>query len=175
MPVKWRTAALLIVSAASLAACGKPEDQSYSSNVPVAAKVSTALPAYPAWSTPMIGKLVSQVLSGRGQCKGTFDVVLARHGPPRPGVEVGGWAFDVAAKQAVQHVLLVNAADRIVGAAQGGVLRTDVSDARSDITSKTTGWKGVAGATTGTINAVGVTNHNAACDIGPMNITDNED
>ena len=98
MPRRRRTAALLIASAASLAACGKPEDKSYSSNAPTAPTVSTVLPAYPAWSTPMIGKLVSQVLSGRGQCKGMFDVVLARHGPPRPGVEVGGWAFDVAAK-----------------------------------------------------------------------------
>ena len=65
--------------------------------------------------------------------------------------------------------------DRIVGAAQGGVLRTDVPEARSDVTSKTTGWTGEAGVTTGTINAVGVTTHNAACDIGPMNITASED
>ncbi len=175
MPRGRRTAALLIVSAASLAACGKPEDQSYSNHPPVAPRVSTVLPAYPAWSTPMIGKLVSQVLTGRGQCKGAFDVVLAKHGPPRAGVEVGGWAFDVAAKQAVQHVLLVSANDHIVGAAQGGGLRTDVPEARSDITSKTTGWLGVAGVTTGTINAVGVTTHNAACDIGPMNVGDTTD
>ena len=162
-----RLATATAITALTLLGCGKPEDTSMGPPIPVA---TATMPAYPAWSTPMIGKLVSQVAKGRGPCVGVFDVVSTRYAKPRPGVKAEGWGWDVAAKQPLKQILFVDSKDRIVGAADGGKPRPDVSEARADVKSPNTGWKGVAGVDKGQIAAMGVTEKDAACDLGAKDV-----
>jgi len=144
-------AALCIAALGALSGCGKPEDDGISANT-----VTTPLPPYPAWSVAMIGKPLASVVKGKADCMGVFDVVSAKHVGASPGSEVEGWAWDKMAKQGVQHVLIVDLDDRIVGAANGGNARADVPPAMPTVTSKFVGWHGVVGATKGTVLAVGL-------------------
>jgi hypothetical protein len=144
-------AALCIAALGALSGCGKPEDDGASINA-----VTTPLPPYPAWAVAMIGKPLASVVRGKADCMGVFDVASAKHVGASPGSEVEGWAWDKTAKQGVQHILIVNLDDRIVGAATGGNARADVPPAMPGVTSKFVGWHGVVGATTGTVLAVGL-------------------
>jgi hypothetical protein len=145
-------AALGVALLGALSGCGKAEDDGLSANT-----VNTPLPPYPAWSAAMIGKPLARVVQGKANCFGVFDAVAARHSGAQPGVEVEGWAWDKTAKQAVQHVLIVDLNDNILGAADGGIRpRSDVLAAYPDMTTKLVGWRGVVGATSGTVLAVGL-------------------
>jgi hypothetical protein len=150
---KWLAwAALGIAAFSALSGCGKPEDDGVSANT-----VTTPLPPYPAWSAGMIGKPLGSVVRGKADCLGVFDAVAAKHVGVKPGFEVDGWAWDKTAKQGVQHILIVDLDDHIVGAAEGGVVsRPDVPANMPIVTSKQVGWHGVVGATTGTVLAVGL-------------------
>jgi len=152
LAAKQMACAVLCVAAfGALSGCGKPEDDGA-----MLATVTTPLPPYPAWSTGMIGKPLASVVQGKADCIGVFDVISARHTGAKPGAEVDGWAWDKTVKQGVQHVLIVDLDDRIVGAADGGRPRSDVPQNSPFVTSKFVGWHGVTGATTGTILAVGL-------------------
>jgi len=145
------SAALGVAACSLLSGCGRPEDDGVKSNT-----VATPLPPYPAWSASMIGKPLAEVVKGKANCIGVFDTVTATHTGANPGVEVEGWAWDAAAKHGVQHVLIVDLNDRIIGAADGGRPRADVPPAFPTITSPLVGWHGVVGQTTGTALAVGL-------------------
>ena len=155
-----RTVTGATLLALALAACG-PDGP-----VTNARQVEAPRPPYPAWAVPMIGKPMSQFVHGHGSCKGVFDAVMVNYNGSPPGSAVGGWGWDLDAKQAVPRLLFVDLDDRIVGAGNGGVSRPDVSTAIPAITSKTTGWTGVVGMIKGKILAVGVTSRNAPCDLG---------
>ncbi len=153
-------AALCIAALGALSGCGKPEDDGASANT-----VTTPLPPYPAWSVGMIGKPLASVVRGKADCIGVFDAVSARHTGAKPGVEVDGWAWDKTAKQGVQHVLIVDLDDRIVGAADGGRGRADVPQNMPTVTSPLVGWRGVVAATTGTVLAVGLGAKGGECSL----------
>jgi hypothetical protein len=153
-------AALWIVAVGAVAGCGKPEDDGAPIN-----SVVTPLPPYPAWSAGMIGKPLAAVVKGKADCKGVFDAVVLTHTGVKPGVEVEGWAWDATAKQGVQHILIVDLDDHIVGAANGGRPRTDVSNSNPDITSKFTGWHGVVGLSQGSVLAVGLGAKGGQCSL----------
>jgi hypothetical protein len=153
-------AALSIAAVAALSGCGKPEDDGASANA-----VATPLPPYPAWSVGMIGKPLSAVVTGKADCFGVVDAIATRHTGVKPGVEVEGWAYDKAAKQPVQHVLIVDLDDRVVGAADSGKPRGDVIANYPYMTSKFVGWHGVAGVTTGTVLAVGLGAKGGQCSL----------
>ena len=168
----WASARVMAAMAAataslSLTACGPdgPVSTAQQSNAP--------RPRFPDWSEPMIGKPMSQFVHGHGDCKGVFDAVLVDYNGKPSGATAGGWGWDIAAKQPVQHVLFVDANDNIVGAASGGVSRPDVPAALPDVTSKTTGWMGVMGITKGKVLVVGVTSRNAGCDLGSRDLNEN--
>ncbi len=143
--------ALCIAAFAAVSGCGKPEDDGVSVNT-----VATPLPPYPAWSVGMIGKPLASVIKGKADCFGVFDAISANHTGASPGVEVDGWAWDKAAKQPVQRILIVDLTDRVVGAAMSGRPRDDVVAAYPYMTSKFVGWHGEAGVTAGTLLAVGL-------------------
>jgi len=151
-------AALCLAAVGALSGCGKPEDDGAASNA-----TATPLPPYPAWSVAMIGKPLSSVVKGKADCFGVFDAIAARHTGVNPGVEVEGWAYDKAAKQPVQHILIVDLNDSIVGAADSGRARSDVVAAYPYMTSKLVGWHGVAGVTEGRILAVGLGANGGRC------------
>jgi hypothetical protein len=152
-------AALCVAVLSALSGCGQPEDDGLS-----ATTVNTPLPPYPAWSVAMIGKPLASVVRGKANCFGVFDAVEATHTGAHPGVEVEGWAWDKTAKQAVQHILIVDLNDRILGAADGGGrARSDVQTAYPEMTTKFVGWRGVVGATTGTVLAVGLGAQGGQC------------
>ena len=156
----WACLALGIAAFGALSGCGKPEDDGISANT-----VKTPLPPYPAWSAGMIGKPLAAVVKGKANCMGVFDNVAAIHVGATPGSEVVGWAWDSAAKRPVQHILIVDLDDRIIGAADGGSVRPDVPAAMPTVTSKFTGWRGVVGATTGTALAVGLGANGGQCSL----------
>jgi hypothetical protein len=153
-------AVLCLATFSALSGCGKAEDDGASANT-----VTTPLPPYPAWSAGMIGKPLASVVKGKADCFGVFDAISAKHIGAKPGSEVEGWAWDKAAKQPVQHVLIVDMDDRIVGAADSGKPRADVVAAYPYITSKDVGWHGVLGATTGTMLAVGLGANGGQCSL----------
>ncbi len=154
----WAALCMAVVSA--LSGCGKPEDDGASPNT-----VATPLPPYPAWAAGMIGKPLAAVVKAKADCFGVFDVISAKHTGASPGVEVDGWAWDKAAKQPVQHILIVDLDDRVVGAAESGHPRGDVVAAYPFITSKFVGWHGIAGVTTGTLLAVGLGANGGKCSL----------
>lgn len=155
---------VIAAMALTLAACG-PDGP-----VTTARQVNAPRPPFPAWAQAMIGRPMSQVVHGHGSCKGVFDVVSANYNGHPSGSTVAGWGWDLDAKQPIPRLLFVDLDDRIVGAGDGGGLRDDVSKAIPAITSKTTGWNGVVGLTSGKILAVGVTARNASCDLGSIKL-----
>jgi hypothetical protein len=153
-------AALCIAVVGALSGCGKPENDGASINT-----VTTPLPPYPAWSAGMIGKPLSSVVKGKADCIGVLDVVTAQHTGASPGSEVEGWAYDKTAKRGVQHILIVDLDDHIIGAADGGRPRSDVPQNMPTVTTKFVGWHGVVGATTGSVLAVGLGANGGQCPI----------
>jgi hypothetical protein len=151
-------AALCIAMVGALSACGKPENDGAAVNA-----LKTPLPPYPAWSVAMIGKPLASVVHGKADCMGVFDDVLASHAGAKPGSEVGGWAWDKTAKKGVQHILIVDLDDHIIGAAEGGLRRPDVPPNMPGVTSEFVGWRGVTEATTGTALAVGLAANGGQC------------
>jgi hypothetical protein len=153
-------AALGVAAGGALSGCGKPEYDGAMPNT-----VKTPLPPYPAWAKDMIGKPLGAVVKGKANCIGVFDNVSATHDGAVPGSEVEGWAWDSEAKQGVQHILIVDLNDRIIGAAQGGRPRPDVAAAYPNMTSNLSGWHGEVGATTGTALAVGLGAKGGECSL----------
>ena len=158
---------------ASLAACDrpKPRDQSQVSG-PISGAPAPAAPAAPAgpkvtisteappppasWATALIGQPLRPTFPGSGACVGNTDVVDTRYKGGPGGAKIIGWGWDPAAKTAVQHVLLVDRDFKIVGAGETGLARPDVTAARPDITSRTTGWQATTTKTAGGLDSYGV-------------------
>jgi hypothetical protein len=153
-------AALCIAALGAVSGCGRPEDDGMSVNA-----VKTPLPPYPVWSVGMIGKPLASVVRGKADCLGVFDAVSLRHDGAKPGSEVEGWAWDKTAKKGVQHVLIVDLDDRIVGAADLKLMRPDVVANSPFVTSKLVGWHGVVAETKGTVLAVGLGATGGSCSL----------
>jgi hypothetical protein len=123
-------------------------------NVPV---VTDPMPAYPAWSAPMIGHPLHAVFPKTTQCLGYVDGAKLQYEGIRPGVKLYGWAYDHAAQAPVGRVLFSDAGGTIVGAGEGGFERPDVPATLASVTSTATGWEGYAAATTTPVAAWAVT------------------
>jgi hypothetical protein len=116
-----------------------------------------SLPALPAWAADYIGKTLTEVFPDQsGHCIGNTDTVNLRYSGANPGLRVEGWGWAPAAKAAVARVLLVDEGGKIVGAGETGKPRPDVTAARKDITSPTTGWEAVTPKTSGGVYAFGL-------------------
>ena len=154
------TAALL---AAAVVACnGKPEDTGQGGSAEEAT-AKTPAPPYPVWANAMIGKGLKDVSHGAASCKGTIDIVTTKHTGARPGSEIEGWAWNEKDARPIARVLFVDPNDRVVGGANGGFPRPDVVSALSEVKTPAVGWKGVAGSTSGSVTAVGLTEAGASC------------
>ena len=152
---------VVLMLVAGLAGCnGKPEDTGQGA---ASEDVKTPAPPYPAWATAMLGRGLKEVTRGTTSCKGQIDVVSVKHTGVRPGSEIEGWAWDEKGAQPIAKVLFTNQNDRVIGAADGGRPRPDVKAALPEVKTVAVGWKGVAGATSGDVTAIGMTGGGASC------------
>jgi hypothetical protein len=159
--------ALLVLAAA----CDKPKPrparspETLNQGLPAGAPPSAAsaptspdsLPAPPDWARDYIGKTLSQAFPDQnGQCVGNTDDVNLYYRGAAQGLRIEGWGWVPAAKAPVARVLLADEGGRIVGAGETGKARPDVTAARKDITSPTTGWQAVTAQGSGGVNAFGL-------------------
>jgi hypothetical protein len=170
---------LALSSLALLTACDQPKPRGPAANAPAAAPApaqaaqnTEPAPAAPAWAVALIGKPLKEAFPGADvSCVGNTDNVVNRYQGASPGVKIVGWGWDPAAKAAVQRVVLVDADARIVGAGETGAPRPDVTAARPDITSPTTGWTAVTAKTSGPVDAYGIIGDGKSlCRLGHLEI-----
>ena len=125
-----------------------------------------AVPAPPAWATAIIGRGLREAFPRSAACLGNTDnLTLIYLGRP-PGIEVGGWGWDSAAKVHIGKVLLVDAQARIVGAGEGGRRRKDVPRVVPSIKALDTGWRAVTPKVAGALDVYGLTADGAVCGLG---------
>ncbi|HEY3797686.1 MAG TPA: hypothetical protein VGL58_04980 [Caulobacteraceae bacterium] len=175
MPVR-NAVALLLVLAAALSACRRPDwankgQQPGAANAsapPVTLITPDSRPALPAWAALYMGKAVKTALPQVASCAGNLDIVTARYEGANAGAKVIGWGWDTAAAKAVDKVVLVDAAGLVVGAGEGGLSRPDVPQHSPTVTSPNTGWAAIAGMKTGAVDAFGVINGQARCPLGHL-------
>ena len=106
-----------------------------------AGAAAQAAPPYPAWSAALLGKPLRLLFPKTTlRCIGGVDGVVAEY--RGPGAQLDGWGFDLVANAPLQHVIFVDPHGTIVGAAGGGLTRTDVEATIPRITSPSTGWRG---------------------------------
>ncbi|MFN3583504.1 hypothetical protein [Phenylobacterium sp.] len=164
--------AVAMLSLAVLAACDQPKvrDQgpTATASVPVAAE---PLPAMPEWAAAYMGKGLRDVFPETGECVGNTDTVKTRYAGPPAGVAIIGWGWNVTEKAPVARIVVVDKEFTIIGAGETGLERPDVPKARSDVTSSTTGWRAVTTATSGGLDAYGVTNGGrGVCKLGHLDL-----
>jgi hypothetical protein len=180
-----RAAPVLIVLAALVAGCDNPKERppkpaavandGLPAGAPAAPGATTSqepLPPPPEWAAGYIGKTLAEVFPDQnGRCIGNTDLVNLRYGGASPGLRVEGWGWEPTAKAPVERVLLVDEGGKVVGAGQTGKPRPDVTAARKDITSPTTGWQAVTSKTTGGVDAFGVMpNGKQVCRLGHLSL-----
>ena len=140
---------------------------------PPVATSTDPLPATPGWAQADMGKTLKDVFPGESaDCLGNTDAVNLRYQGATPGVRIEGWGWDRAGKKAVQHVLLVDdKTGAIVGAGETGKPRPDVTRARPEVASPTTGWQATTARTTGGLYAFGIVGDGkTTCRLGHINL-----
>jgi len=141
----------LVCAAVIVAGCSRPSF-SESNRGPVS---SLSAPDLPAWARRYEGKKISSIGAPRLGCTGYVDGTATRYSGARPGVTLGGWAWDRTAKKPFPKVLITQD-ELVVGAGTSGIDRPDVPPIVKYVTSVKTGWTAVTHATTGQIQAWGV-------------------
>lgn len=167
-----KRAALALLPLVALAACDQPKVRNQgppaAASIPV---VAEPLPATPDWAAAYLGKGLRDVFPETGECAGNTDVVKTRYAGPPAGVAIIGWGWNVAEKVAVERVVIVDKEFTIIGAGETGLPRPDVQKVRPDVTSGTTGWRAVTTATTGGVDAYGLTNGaKGVCKLGHLDL-----
>ena len=161
--------AVLLLALAAAACNGKPERDAYTTDAaatPSQGATKAPMPAYPAWASAMIGANLKDKAKGSAVCKGALDVVSTKYVGARPGVAMEGWGWDEKGARPLDKVLFVDTEGRIVGAGVVGNRRDDVPKALPEVKTPAVGWKGVAGVTSGEVQAVGLTTGGASCTLG---------
>jgi len=154
-------------------AASNPGAQAGPAATPADAKATTdALPALPKWSAAYMGKTFKDLFADQtASCIGNTDDVAMRYkGADSSGVRIEGWGWNIPDKTAVAHILIVTDDGKIVGAGETGLPRPDVTAARKDITSPTTGWQAYTAQTAGGVYAFGLLGEKAACRLGHINL-----
>jgi hypothetical protein len=141
------------VATLALSACDKPKDR-HPQTPPGAVAKAPGLPPLPAWSKDMIGKAKADLFPGEPKpCLGNTDNVEQKFAD---GVRIVGWGWDSAAKAPIARVILVDITGLVAGAGETGVARPDVTAAKPEVTSPTTGWTALTSRTTGPVDAFGI-------------------
>lgn len=146
-----------------VAGCDQPKDRSAETAAPATASAPPR-PPQPAWASDYLGKGLRELFPKTGDCVGNTETVETRYAD---GAAVTGWGWDKTAKAAVGRVVLVDSAFRVVGAGETGTSRPDVPAALPEVTDPNTGWRAIATAATGALDAYGVTDGGqGACKLG---------
>jgi hypothetical protein len=118
-------------------------------NRPILPPLETIFVAYelskePEQQRSQLGKQISEIasISPPGACLGYFDSAVTDGF--EGGAQVNGWAWSAKEKVVPTHILLVNAAGKVVGLASRGINRPDVIAAKLGVTDPGTGWRGYA-------------------------------
>lgn len=128
-------------------------------------------PAVEAWAAGFLGKPIRGSFTKEGACLGNLDLLSLRYAGPAPGSQVIGWGWDLAARRAVERVLLADEAGLVVGAGSGGSPRPDVPRVIPAVTSKTTGWQATTSKVSGRVIAFGlVAGGTAVCALGQIEL-----
>lgn len=190
-----RLLALAAAALLALSACDKPKSRtvndqggplgptSATSNPGAAAPAAQGAPAgppastdplpdMPKWFAAYKGKAIKDLFPDQSApCVGNTDDVKQRYnGPFSPGVRIEGWGWDKTGKKVIERILLTDDQGKVVGAGETGVPRPDVTAARKDVTSPTTGWYASAPQTTGGLYAFGLIGDAKACKLGHINL-----
>jgi hypothetical protein len=170
--VRTRVLATLAVALLTLAACDKPKPRPAAAPPPPAKGHTTdPLPEPPEWLTVLLGRNYAQALPEKAPCIGNTDVVGLRYDGASPGTQIIGWGWDPTTTAPVQRVIIVDGAGTIVGGGQTGLARPDVTAARPEVTSPTTGWSATTTLTKGAVDTYGiVANGRGACFLGHMEL-----
>lgn len=178
----WRAAATLVVVVVALGGCSKPQwarGEKAPEPALAAAQPAPAGPASPTvqsvpgmadWAVALLGKSPRDAFGKNGVCLGSADGI--HHRPAgTPGLELYGWAWDVAAKHRVERVILVDAGYVIVGGGVTGTPRPDVPRVFPQIPDGATGWKALTSMTSGPVDAFGiVAGGTAICPLGHLEL-----
>jgi hypothetical protein len=158
--------AIAALAALALSGCGPFGAKQAAKQVP------GPLPALPAWAGPYMYKPLGAAFTAQnGNCIGNAERVVRRYAGPPAGAMVAGWGWDLAAKQRIQRVILVDPTQRIVGAGEGGLMRADVPRARPDVTDPQTGWRGLTSQLWGGVMAYGLVDEGrAVCPLGKVGL-----
>jgi hypothetical protein len=115
----------------------------------------------------MIGKPLATLFPGEPTiCTGNTDNVQQKYAD---GVQIVGWGWDPAIKAPIAHVLLVDTTGLVAGAGETGLQRPDVTRAKPEITSATTGWAAYTSRTMGPIESYGLINDGkSVCRLGRL-------
>ncbi len=127
------------------------------------------MPALPAWAQPLQDRLLEQVFAPApaAACAGNAERVETRYGGARPGAKIIGWGWDAQGKAPTARVVITGPGRRIAGAGEAGLHRSDVPQARPDITSTETGWWALTTRVEGPVEVWGVLADGArACLLG---------
>jgi hypothetical protein len=170
----------------ALSACDKPKPRNLNdqggppgatgaatASPPAAAATAEPLPDLPKWAKSLMGQKISEAFPVQTTaCVGNTDLVTMRYqGAVAPGTRIEGWGWDPAAKAPVQHILLVAGDGQIVGAGETGLPRPDVTAARKEVTSPTTGWQAYTPQGGGGLYAFGLLGDGkTACRLGHINL-----
>jgi hypothetical protein len=119
-------------------------------------QVEMAAPPAPAWAAALLGRQLKTAFPGTQTCLGTTDMVELRFLGPPSGSRLIGWGWDVARKEPVKRILIVDDRGQIIAAGEGGEDRPDVPRSVKSINSAKTGWKAVVPLTSGHVEAWGL-------------------
>lgn len=130
-----------------------------------------AMPPFPPWSKGLIGADLTSRFPKRATCTGNTDSVVVRYDGNPSGLKLLGWGWDPAAKQRIDHVILVGPSARIVGAGDGGVARPDIPAAMPLIRDPDTGWYAELPLPATAVDAYGIVDGGAAiCRLGHLSV-----
>jgi hypothetical protein len=160
---------LALCAVAALAGCDKPKPRppagapvpgaapaASTSTIPAGRQNPGALPALPAWASGLLGKPMRASFPNDGACIGNTDnLEMSVTGTPA-GSKIVGWGWEEGVKAPVAKVVLVDRDMTVVGAGETGLARPDVTRARPDITSNTTGWAALTSLTHGSLDTYGL-------------------
>lgn len=140
---------------ALLTACDQPKPRHTADAPPPAvAPAPVAAPAVPVWAAALDGQAFAAAFPAQMTCQGYVDGPVERNPAT---VKVLGWSWRADKTAGVEHVVLADAAGKMVAFGDGGGARPDVPANVKTITRPDVGWTAIVPASvTGTLTIYGV-------------------
>ena len=160
--------ALLIALSFAAGGCGRPAFSGAGGERTSSAPV----PALPAWARSLEGRPLRSIARQKlAACIGFVDGVSKTYTGTPPGTQISGWGWDSADHRPYSRILVTTADDqrKIVGAGDVTLIRPDVRQAQSQVTSDRTGFYAEVHVTSGDLRAWGQSGSDV-CLIGSVTV-----